>query len=190
MTSLDSTAKAPASRSSQLPTILIGAAFLLVAIVFAASSDLYDAFMAVHVTFVVVWVGGGAALTILGIVAQATGDGAQLAAIAKQAAFLGQRVFAPAGIIVVAMGVAMVLRGHIGFDHFWTVFGMLGFLSTFIIGVAVLRPMSESVAKILEEKGVDAPESRAAVEKILLIARADIAVLLLVVVDMVTKPFS
>ena len=56
--------------------------------------------------------------------------------------------------------------------------------------VGVLAPLSKSVAALIEAKGALAPESQAAISKILLIARADIAVLLLVVVDMVTKPFS
>jgi hypothetical protein len=38
--------------------------------------------------------------------------------------------------------------------------------------------------------GPTAPETIAEIKKILLIARVDIAVLLLVVADMVTKPFS
>jgi hypothetical protein len=35
-----------------------------------------------------------------------------------------------------------------------------------------------------------APETQAAIRRILLIARFDVAVLLLVIADMVTKPFS
>ncbi len=84
--------------------------------------------MTVHVVFVVVWVGGGAILTILGIRAERATDNAELVAIARQAAFLGQQVFAPAAIVVVAMGIAMVSNKDIGFNHFWIAFGLLGFL--------------------------------------------------------------
>ncbi len=179
------------SRGSQFQTGLIGLAFLIVAAVFVVSGgSWYDAFQTVHVTFVVIWIGGGAALTILGIVAERKNDGAQLAVIAKQAAFLGQRVFAPAAIVVVVMGGAMVENGHLGYGHFWVIFGLLGFLSTFVTGVAVLTPMAARVSAIIAEKGAEAPESRAAIAKVLLIARADVAILLLVIVDMVSKPFS
>ncbi len=178
------------SRASLLPTALIGVAFLVVAVVFAASSSWYSAFLAVHVTFVVIWIGGGALLTILGVLAERRSDGAELAAIARQAAFAGEKLFAPAGIVVVAMGIAMVVDGHLGFAHFWIVFGLLGFASTFVIGVGVLAPMSKKVNAAIREHGTDAPEVKALISKLLLIARADIAVLLLVVVDMVTKPFS
>ena len=181
----------PVGRDSQLQTALIGLVFLIVAVVFVVSNgSWFDAFQTVHVTFVVIWIGGGAALTILGIVAETRSDGAQLAAIARQAAFLGQRVFAPSAIIVVVMGAAMVEHAHIGYGHFWVVFGLFGFLTTFVLGVAVLTPMSAKVSAIITDKGPDAPESRAAIARILLIARADVAMLLLVIVDMVTKPFS
>jgi hypothetical protein len=106
------------------------------------------------------------------------------------AAFAGERIFAPAGLVVVAMGIAMVLDAHLGFGHFWIVFGLLGFLATFLIGVGVLAPASKKVTALLAEKGPSDPEVQAQINRILLIARADIAMLLLVVVDMVTKPFS
>jgi uncharacterized membrane protein len=158
--------------------------------VFAASSSWYDTFMAVHVLCVVVWIGGGALLTVFGIMAQRAHDGAQLAQIARMAAFAGERIFAPAGLIVVAMGIAMVLNAHLGFGHFWLIFGLLGFLTTFVLGIAVLAPMSKRANALIAEKGPDHPDVQAYAGKILLIARADVAMLLLVIVDMVTKPFS
>ncbi|HUY70831.1 MAG TPA: DUF2269 family protein [Gaiellaceae bacterium] len=184
-------ATTPAGRDSQLQTALIGLAFLIGAAVFVVSSgSWFDTFQTVHVMFVVIWVGGGAALTILGIVAETKSDGVQLAAIARQAAFLGQRVFAPSAIVVVVMGAAMVENAHIGYGHFWVVFGLLGFLTTFVLGVAVLTPMSAKVSAIITEQGPETPEAKAAIARILLIARADVAMLLLVIVDMVAKPFS
>jgi uncharacterized membrane protein len=175
---------------SLLPTLAIGGVALIVAIVFAASSSWYDTFMAVHVLCVVVWIGGGALLTIFGILAQRAQDGEQLTQIARMAAFAGERIFAPAGLIVVAMGVAMVLNAHLGFGHFWLIFGLLGFLTTFVLGIAVLGPMAKRANEMIAAKGPNDPEVQAYAGKILLIARADVAMLLLVIVDMVTKPFS
>ncbi len=176
--------------TSQLPTAQIGAAALVVAIIFAASSSWYDTFLAVHILCVVIWIGGGALLTVFGIMAQRTGDGEQLTQIARMAAFAGERIFAPAAIIVVIMGISMVLNAHYGFGHFWLIFGLLGFLTTFVLGIAVLAPMSKRIAAMIAEKGPNHPEVQAYGNKILLVARADVAMLLVVIVDMVTKPFS
>jgi uncharacterized membrane protein len=181
---------ATASRSSLLPTALIGLSFLVVAIIFLAGSQWYTGFKTVHVLFVVIWVGGGMAITILGLKAERASDGAEVTGLARQAAFLGERVFAPSGLVVVATGIGMVSNASLGYDHFWIGFGLLGFLSTFVIGVAVLSPKAKKLAALVESKGPNDPETRAAVGTILLIARADMAVLLLVIIDMVAKPFS
>jgi uncharacterized membrane protein len=190
MSAMDKTRSAASGGSSQLPTILIGAAFLLFAIIFAASSTWYVAFLTVHILFVVLWIGGGLFITTMALLAERTSDGEQLAQIAKMAAFAGQKIFAPAALIVVAMGVAMVENADLGFDHFWIAFGLIGFLATFVIGIAVLGPRSKHVSELIQAKGVNDPETTAAISTILLIARADVAMLLLVIVDMVTKPFS
>jgi hypothetical protein len=58
------------ARASLLPTALIGAAFVLVTVIFAASSSWYLTFKVVHVVFAVVWIGGGVMLTILGVIAR------------------------------------------------------------------------------------------------------------------------
>ena len=191
MASVDETSAATPARGSLLPTALIFGAFLLFAIIFAVSAGhWYTAFMAIHVLFVVIWIGGGALLTVFGIMAERNQDTDQVGQIAKMAAFAGEKIFAPAGIVVVTMGIAMVLDAHLGFDHFWIIFGLLGFLATFLLGVGVLSPMAKKLNELVEEKGPTAPETQAVITKILLIARADVAMLLLVIVDMVTKPFS
>jgi hypothetical protein len=59
-----------------------------------------------------------------------------------------------------------------------------------VTGIAVLAPVAKKVAELAESQGPEAPETQAAIRRILLVARVDIAVLLLVVADMVTKPFS
>ena len=169
---------------------MIGLAFLVVAIVFLSGAAWYTGFKTIHVLFVVIWIGGGMAITILGLRAERAGSGAEVATIARQAAFMGERVFAPAAVVVVASGIGMVSNASLGFDHFWIEFGLLGFLSTFVIGVAVLMPRAKKLVALLDARGPDDPEAQAAVSSILLIARADMAVLLLVIIDMVAKPFS
>ena len=186
----DTTAEAPAARASQLPSALIGLAFLVVAIVFAASSSWYDTFLAVHILFVVIWIGGGLFLTLNGILAERKRDPAEMVQLVKMAAFAGERIFAPSAIVVLAMGISMVLNAHYGFGHFWLIFGLIGFASTFIIGMGVLSPRARKLDALLQTRGPSDPQTLAAISQILLIARVDMAVLLLVIVDMVTKPFS
>ena len=179
-----------AQRRSFLPTALIAAAFLVVAVVFCASSSWYATFKAVHVGFAVIWIGGGFLLTILGVIAERQNDPAQLAAIAKQAALVGQKLFSPSAGIVLLAGIAMMINTNWGWEHFWITAGLVGFASTFVTGIAVLGPRSHRVDELIRTVGVEAAETQAAIKQLLLIARFDVAVLLLVIVDMVVKPFS
>ena len=57
-------------------------------------------------------------------------------------------------------------------------------------GIAVLAPRSKKIVELCDTVGVAAPETQAAIREILLIARVDVAVLLVVVMDMLVKPFS
>src|SRR5436309_2740548 len=177
-------------RRSLLPTALIAAAFLVVAIVFCASSSWYATFKAVHVGFAVIWIGGGFLLTILGIIAERENDPAGLAAIARQAALVGQKLFSPAAGIVLLAGIAMMINTNWGWGHFWITAGLVGFASSFVTGIAVLAPRSKRLHELMQTAGPTAPETQAAIKSILLIARFDMAVLLLVIIDMVVKPFS
>jgi uncharacterized membrane protein len=188
-TSVATTASA-GQRSSLLPTGLILAAFLVVAIIFASSSSWYLGFKAVHVIFAVIWIGGGALLTILGLIADRQQDPEHMAVVARQAALVGEKLFAPAGLIVVTMGISMMVNTDWGWSKFWVIFGLLGYATTFVTGIAVLSPRAKRLAALMSTAGPTAPETQRAIREILLIARIDIAVLLLVVVDMVTKPFS
>ena len=189
MDSSASTAQAE-QRVSLLPTVLVVLAFLVVAIVFCASSSWYATFKAVHVGFAVVWVGGGFLLTVLGVVAERQNDPQQLVTVAKQAAMVGEKLFSPASGIVLLAGIAMMVNLDWGWGHFWITAGLVGFAATFVTGVGFLAPRAKKLHALMETAGPTAPETQAAIREILRIARIDTAVLLLVVVDMVVKPFS
>ena len=184
----------PPDRSAGPVTALAGAVVLVVGIVFISqagwSGAWYSAFKTIHVLAAIIWIGGGALLTILGAVAVRKNDPAEMAAVARQAAMVGEKLFAPAGLVVVAMGVSMMVNTNWGWGKFWIVAGLIGYAITFVTGVAVLSPQAKKVTELVAQNGPEHPETVAAVNRILLIARVDVSMLFLVVVDMVTKPFA
>ena len=191
-----SAAVAPAEeRSSSALTYLLLGAVVVVAAIFAFSSsavpnDWYAVFKTVHVLFAVVWVGGGTTLTIFGILAVRANDPREIAQVAKWAGTVGEKLFAPSGLIVFLMGIAMMINTNWGWDKFWVVAGLVGYASTFITGIAVISPRAKKLHTAIEANGPTSPEAIALTKQVMLIARFDIAVLLLVVADMVAKPFS
>src|SRR5262249_22852577 len=140
----------PERRASLLPTALIAAAFLVVAVVFCASSSWYFTFKAVHVGFAVIWVGGGFLLTVLGLIAERQNDPEQLVVVARQAAMVGEKLFSPAAGIVLLAGIAMMINIDWGWGHFWVTAGLVGFGSSFGTRVAVLAPPPRRLAALLQ----------------------------------------
>jgi uncharacterized membrane protein len=188
---METTAATTSARTSLLPTGLIVLAVLIVSAIFCISaSSWYLTFKAVHVGFAVIWVGGGVLLTILGIVAERSNDPLQRAAIARQAATVGEKFFSPTSLITLLAGIGMMLNTNWGWGHFWITVGLVGFVSTFVVGIGFLGPRSRKLHALMQSVGPNAPETQAAIKQLLLIARFDVAVLLVVVVDMVVKPFS
>jgi uncharacterized membrane protein len=185
----------PAARTtSTRVTIGVGVAVLFFALLFAFNSAWYGhwyaLFRVVHITMAVFWVGGGLLLTVLGLRAERSTDPMEMATLARQAAWAGEKLFAPAGMLVLLMGIAMMINTNWGWGKFWVVAGLIGYATTFVTGIGVLSPMAKKLHELMSEKGPTAPETQAAIQRILLIARIDIGVLLLVIADMVTKPFS
>ena len=184
-----------ADSASRWITVGVGLAVAAVGLVFAlnttdAPSHWFAVFKLIHVSVAVFWVGGGVLLTVLALWAQTKHDPEELATVARQAAFVGEKLFAPAGLLVLAMGITMVVNDHIGFGTTWVVIGLVGYATTFTTGMAFLAPRAKRVAELLDTKGAAAAETQAAITEILLIARIDVGVLLIVVADMFMKPFS
>jgi uncharacterized membrane protein len=170
---------------------LIGVGLLFAFKATDVSTTWFGIFKLIHVSVAVFWVGGGLLLTALAIRAQRSDDPGELATIARQATFVGEKLFAPAGGVALAMGIAMVINSpEIGFGDTWVTIGLVGWAISFITGIAVLAPRARKLVVLFDTVGDAAPETQAAIRKILLIARIDVAVLLVVVMDMLVKPFS
>ncbi|HLX31920.1 MAG TPA: DUF2269 family protein [Gaiellaceae bacterium] len=189
-----SAAQAP-NRARSWATPVIALAVVGIGLLFAfkatdVSTTWFGIFKLIHVSVAVFWVGGGLLLTALAARAERTDDPDELATIARQAAFAGEKLFAPAGGIVLAMGIVMVINQHIGFGTTWVDIGLAGWALSFVTGIAVLSPRAKRIVELCDTVGTKAPETQAAIREILLLARIDVAVLVLVVADMLMKPFS
>jgi len=191
----DSRSQLSHARANLTPTYVIGVVFVLVAVLFimASPADWYGAFKTFHVVFAVIWIGGGFLISALAFIAELENDVEGRTILAKQAARVSQRVFTPSALIVLFMGLAMMLNdtGDLlwSWGSFWVTFGILGFIATFAIGFGVLGPAAKRMEGLIASGGANTPEVHAEMNRIFLVARADAAILLLVVVDMVAKPF-
>jgi uncharacterized membrane protein len=175
-------------RASKTITLAAAALLLLGALVFLLESDSwYLAFKAVHVVAAVLWVGGGTLLAVLAITAERDPEPARLLGVARQAEWAA-RIFIPASFTVLGMGIAMTINGDLDWGQFWLVFGLVAWTISTAIGVGFLTPRIKQLNALIQERGERDPAVQAAVQPILLAARIDIALLLLIVIDMTLKP--
>jgi uncharacterized membrane protein len=192
---MDTTSSAaPAAQSRSAPlTVALGLVVVGIGLLFALDSgwgmdNWYSIFKWVHVSVAVFWVGGGLLLTVLGLRAERSTDPREIVTLAQQAAFTGEKIFAPGGLVVLLMGIGMVIHNHLGWGHFWIIAGLIGYAATFTTGVGVLSPLAKKIEHSAAANGAEHPETIALIQRILLVARVDVAVLLLVVADMTLKP--
>jgi uncharacterized membrane protein len=177
-------------RTSVIVTSAIALALVVLSIVFAANAPWYFVFKMLHVGAAVIWVGGGIFLTIIALLAELANDDDQLLQIGHWAEAVAGRLFPLMAFVVLGFGIAMTINGKIGYDQFWIIFGLVAWGLSAATGILFLGPEAHRLNKIAAEHGPKSPEAQARLRRILLVARVDIALMFLIVLDMVAKPFS
>lgn len=167
----------------------VGLAGLAVFIVFLANTDWYGVFKVIHVLGALVWLGGASALTLTGIRAERANDKAQIMVIAKQAEWLGTRIFTPASLVVFATGLVLMHKADWGYGHFWVLFGLIAWGFSAATGIFFFGPQTAKLNKLIDAKGPEDPEVDVRVMTLLRVARADVVLIVLIAADMVAKPF-
>ncbi len=148
----------------------------------------YRTLLALHIITAMVWVGGGVLLTLQAERARRARDEDEYVKVAMGAEFWGTRVFIPSSIVLLACGLGMVSIGHVGFGKPFVDVGLAGWALSFLIGSAFLGPQSGKVKELLGADGSITPLVVGRVNRILWVARADLVILLAVVVNMAVKP--
>jgi uncharacterized membrane protein len=149
----------------------------------------YDVLKSGHVLAAALWVGGGFVLNVSVNMAFISRDPRNQSLALRTTELIGQRIFIPLALIVVALGVWMVLRYDTVFDFgdFWVSYGFGFFILTSLTGAAFLGPQSAKVARRIDA-GVDQETVLAAARPLRIIAIVDLLLLWSVVVVMVVKP--
>ncbi len=148
----------------------------------------YQFYLTVHILAAIVWVGGATVTQVYAVRAQATRDPERMAGFASDAEFVGRTMFAPSSVVLVIFGFLLVHEGNWGYGSGWIDVAIAVWIASFAVGIGFLGPESGRIGKLIEQRGVAAPEVRRRIERIFLISRIELLFLLIIVVDMVTKP--
>jgi uncharacterized membrane protein len=148
----------------------------------------YELLKTIHVLFAVIWVGGAATTQVFATRLSRANEPARMAAFAKDIEFVGTRVYTPASVIVLAAGIWMVADSGWDFTDLWIVFGLIGIAFSATVGAAFLGPESGRIGRLIEAKGPEDAEVTSRLNRIFLVSRVELVILLLIVVNMVVKP--
>lgn len=150
--------------------------------------SLYEFLLFAHITFAAVWLGGDSMMQVLALRARAAGP-ERTAALLGDAEWVGMRLLTPAALLVVVFGVWMVIKEPAWeFSQFWISAALMVFLASFLAGVGFLGPESGRIQKLSELRGAADPEVQDRIRRVLMVSRIELILLVLVVLDMVTKP--
>jgi uncharacterized membrane protein len=141
-----------------------------------------------HLIFAMVWLGGDVMLQMFYLRARAAGP-QELPHFTRAVEWVGMRVLNPAALLVVIFGVLLVIEvdGY-EFSQFWISAALAMFLASFIAGATFLGPESGRLGRLMEERGPEDQEVQSRTARILLVSRIELVLLVLIVLDMVTKP--
>jgi uncharacterized membrane protein len=151
--------------------------------------DYFEGLKALHVLLAVIWVGGATTVQIFAIKAVRSPDPSEKIGLLRNTEWVGMRVYFPASVLLLIAGILMVVdRPDFAFGDAWILIGLGGLIFSAVVGSTFLGPETGRVGKLVEAKGSDDPEVVSRINRLFVVSRVELAILLLVVLDMVIKP--
>jgi uncharacterized membrane protein len=147
----------------------------------------YELWLFLHVLAVAVWVGGGVAIQVFGVLTKRAGDPAKMAFFGRNGAWTVMRVFLPSSVLVFASGVGLVEEGNWSWDEPFIVLGLILWAAVSLVAFAYLgREMGKAAGRLADEG--PSPALGLRLRNLVWLSRVLLAVLVVVVFLMTVKP--
>jgi uncharacterized membrane protein len=146
----------------------------------------YELLLSLHILAIATWFGSGLALIAVGFQTIKTGPEVYGGFVVPAARWAG-RAHPASGLLLLLTGILMIVDADWDFDA-WLILGIIGLVAAMGIGGAFIGRTSDALVKRIERGGITAEELTDGGQKILLFARIEMVILVLVIVDMVAKP--
>ena len=149
---------------------------------------MYEFLLTIHVLAAVIWVGGGVAMHILGRRVLKRGDSKEIYEFSNEINTVALRLYAPTSLILLVAGILLVNEAGYEFSQLWITLAFLGWAFSFIVGVGYYGPQDKKLQALVAADGPTATGVAANVRQALFVNQIELLILLLVVIDMTTKP--
>jgi uncharacterized membrane protein len=147
----------------------------------------YELWLFLHISAVVLWVGGAVAVQIFGALATSSGDPARSAAFGKDTGVMVRWVFMPSSLVVLVTGILLVDEGNWDWGEWFIVLGLVGWAAVAVAAFGYLTRALKDVGMRMATQG-PSPELGAEMSRLILVARVLILVLFAILFVMVVKP--
>lgn len=148
--------------------------------------DFYSVAKFLHVICAIAWVGGGLTMLANSIIATRTKGELETLRTLEIMDGLAKVWFIPASMLTLVFGAITATLGGLWTDA-WVLLGLAGFASTFITGIAIFEPVGKQIGQLVAAGKMD--EALAKGRFLMRVGKFDYTVMLLVVADMVLKPY-
>ena|SRR5688572_32930294 len=146
----------------------------------------YEVLLFLHIAAAAVWLGSAFLLQMLVFRAGQAGDAPLLRGIASNSGWMAQRIFIPASLAVLIVGILLTIEGPWSFGDLWIVLGLAGYAFSFLVGILFIEPEGKRVAAAMAAG--DQAGGAFHVNRINTVSRIELVVLYLVVAVMALKP--
>ena len=146
----------------------------------------YELLLFLHIAASVVWLGSGFFMQILVFRAGKANDGGLMQGLASNSGWLAQRIFIPASLVVLVLGILLTIEGPWSFGDLWIVLGFVGYAFSFLVGILFLEPEGKRIAKAMAAGDIGRAQFH--IGRINTVSRIELVVLYLVVAVMALKP--
>ncbi|MHB8463275.1 MAG: DUF2269 family protein [Acidimicrobiales bacterium] len=144
--------------------------------------------LTLHILAAATWIGGALALQVIASRMRPDTPGAVVDRFALDAEAVGKMLFAPAPVVLLVTGAALMSRQHLGWTSTWVLVGIGALVVAGAVGGAFLIPEGRRIAELARRPDHDPREVRLRARRRFVIARLDLMVLMVAVADMVFRP--
>ena len=148
---------------------------------------LYEWLLAGHILMAVTWVGGDIMLQVLNLRIR-NAEPQRAIDFMSDIEWVGNRLLVPSALALVALGFGLASEGNWDLGEFWILAALGVFLFSFVVGAGFLGPESGRISRLAEDRPADDPEVQRRIQRVILISRIELVLLILVILDMVVKP--
>ena len=146
-----------------------------------------DLLLTIHVLAAVFWVGGSALALALGYYLRGRDIDTRVE-YTRWTEWLAPRLIAPMSVIVIIAGPILASRLYDDLNQTWLHIGFLGWFLSFLVGVAFYPREGKKRERLIEKHDIRHETVAASVDRVLKVAAIDTLIVVLVVIDMTTKP--